>query len=119
MGWVIAPRPVIARLAELKQTSDLHSDQLSQAVLLRFAQSGELARHLERTRAMGALQLDAALRACREYLPPGSKFTHPEGGINLWVQLPFSIDPRRVLARKCNRKGVSYCPDVLLGRSCT
>ncbi|MDQ2842042.1 MAG: PLP-dependent aminotransferase family protein, partial [Acidobacteriota bacterium] len=35
VGWVIAPRPVIARLAEAKEISDLHSDQLSQAVLLR------------------------------------------------------------------------------------
>ena len=109
VGWVIAPRPVIARLAELKQTSDLHSDQLSQAVLLRFAESGELARHLERTRAMGALQLDAALRACRQYLPPGSKFTQPDGGINLWVQLPFSIDSAALL-HKTQSRGVSYLP---------
>ena len=36
VGWVIAPQPVIARLAEAKQLSDLHSDQLSQAVLLRL-----------------------------------------------------------------------------------
>ena len=57
-------RPVIAHLAELKQTSDLHSDQLSQAVLLRFAESGELARHLVRTRQDGQLRLIAARNAC-------------------------------------------------------
>ncbi len=54
VGWVIAPRAVVARLAEAKQISDLHSDQLSQAVLLRFAESGELERHLTQTRAAGA-----------------------------------------------------------------
>jgi 2-aminoadipate transaminase len=109
VGWVMAPKPLVARLAELKQTSDLHSDQLSQAVLLRFAQSGGLARHIEQTRAAGALRLEAALRACRQYLPPGSKFTHPEGGINLWVQLPFPLNAGTLLPA-VQSKGVSYLP---------
>ncbi len=37
VGWAIGPRHIIARLTEAKEASDLHSDQLSQAVLLRFA----------------------------------------------------------------------------------
>jgi 2-aminoadipate transaminase len=77
VGWVIGPRPFIARLAESKQISDLHSDQLSQAVLLRFAQSGELARHLQQTRVTGLRRLEAALSACEKYLPKGSSFTRP------------------------------------------
>jgi 2-aminoadipate transaminase len=36
VGWAIGPQAVIARMTEAKQLSDLHSDQLSQAVLLRF-----------------------------------------------------------------------------------
>ena len=43
VGWAIGPRHFIARLTEAKEASDLHSDQLSQAVLLRFAESGRLA----------------------------------------------------------------------------
>jgi DNA-binding transcriptional MocR family regulator len=34
---------VIKRATELKQLADLHTDQLSQAFLLRFAESGQLA----------------------------------------------------------------------------
>lgn len=109
VGWVIAPRPVIAHLAELKQTSDLHSDQLSQAVLLRFAESGELARHLVRTRQDGKLRLTAARNACRTYLPPGSTYTTPEGGMNLWVELPGRLDARDLLA-KVQEQGVAFLP---------
>jgi DNA-binding transcriptional MocR family regulator len=109
VGWVIAPRPVIAHLAELKQTSDLHSDQLSQAVLLRFAESGELARHLVRTRQDGQLRLIAARNACAAYLPPGSKYTTPEGGMNLWVELPGRLDARDLLA-KVQEQGVAFLP---------
>ncbi len=109
VGWVIAPRAVVARLAEAKQLSDLHSDQLSQAVLLRFAESGELARHLERTRIAGAERLDAVLRACARYLPAGATFTRPEGGMNLWVELPAHIQAENLLNR-VQGKGVDFLP---------
>ncbi len=109
VGWVIAPKPVIARLAEAKQISDLHSDQLSQAVLLRFAESGELERHLERTRRAGAERLDAVLQACERYLPRGATFTRPEGGMSLWVELPRPLTSEALLAR-VQENGVDFLP---------
>ncbi len=109
VGWVIAPRPVIARLAEAKEISDLHSDQLSQAVLLRFAESGELERHLQRTRRAGAERLNALLKACAEHLPARTKFTRPEGGMNLWIELPQPLTAE-VLLRRVQEQGVTFLP---------
>jgi 2-aminoadipate transaminase len=109
VGWVIAPRGVIARLAEAKQLSDLHSDQLSQAVLLRFAESGELERHLARTRREGAERLNAVLRSLKRHLPEGTKFTHPEGGMNLWVELPAPLTAEHLLSR-VEERGVNFLP---------
>ncbi len=107
VGWVIAPRAVIGCLAEAKQISDLHSDQLSQAVLLRFAESGELAHHIERTRRAGRERLDAVLRACAAHLPPGTKFTRPEGGMSLWVELPAPLNAENLLSR-VQERGVNF-----------
>ena len=109
VGWLIAPRPVVARLAEAKQISDLHSDQLSQAVLLRFAESGELARHLERTRVAGAERLEAALAAARTFLPAGAAFTRPEGGMSLWIELPAPLTAEALLNR-VQEQGVNFLP---------
>ncbi len=109
VGWVIAPRAVVVRLAEAKQISDLHSDQLSQAVLLRFAESGELARHLERTRVAGGERLNAVLQACARYLPPGATFTRPEGGMNLWIEFPAPLRAENLLNR-VQPKGVDFLP---------
>jgi 2-aminoadipate transaminase len=109
VGWVIAPQAVIARLADAKQLSDLHSDQLSQAVLLRFAESGELERHLERTRAAGAEKLNCVLEACARWLPPGSRFTRPSGGMNLWVELPAPLLAEALL-RRAVQQGVDFLP---------
>lgn len=109
VGWVIAPRPVVARLAEAKQASDLHSDQLSQAVLLRFVESGELARHLERTRAAGAERLDAALAALQRYLPAGASFTTPQGGMSLWIDLPAPLTAQGLLSG-VEERGITFLP---------
>lgn len=112
VGWVIGPQPFIARLAEMKQICDLHSDQLSQAVLLRFAQSGELARHLKQTRSIGLRRLEAALTACETYLPKGSSFTRPDGGMCYWIELPAPLNAENVLPR-AEKRGVSYLPGTL------
>lgn len=109
VGWVTAPRPVARRLAEWKQTADLHSDQLSQAVLLRFASSGRLEAHRRRLIEAGRARLHAVLDACARQLPPGAQHTRPEGGANLWVRLPEPLDAERLLA-KAEEAGVSYLP---------
>jgi 2-aminoadipate transaminase len=109
VGWVIAPRPLIERLTETKQWSDLHTDQLSQAVLLRFAESGRLEQHRQRMLVAGLERLEAALEACAAYLPSGTKFTRPRGGMSLWVELPAALDAAELLPR-AEREGVTYLP---------
>lgn len=109
VGWVLAPRPVVQRLAECKQTCDLHSDHLSQAVLLRFAESGELEHHLAKSRVANGQRLSAALAACARYLPRASKFTRPRGGLNLWIELPAPLDAGDLLMR-VQEQGVSFLP---------
>lgn len=112
VGWVIGARSIIERLTEAKQWSDLHSDQLSQAVLLRFAESGRLAQHRERVLAAGRERLRAVLSACGRYLPAGSDWTRPEGGMNVWVRLPEPLDAGDLLPF-AEREGVTYSPGGL------
>ena len=76
VGWVIGPRPLIEKLTEAKQWSDLHTDQLSQAVLLRFAESGRLEQHRRRMLEAGRrTSASRALPACEKYLPSRREFT--------------------------------------------
>jgi 2-aminoadipate transaminase len=109
VGWVLGPKPLIDRLRQAKEASDLHTDQLSQAVLLEFAESGRLEAHRTRVLAAGAERLAAVLAACRECLPEGTRWTEPEGGMNLWVRLPQPLDAADLLAR-ARSEGVAYLP---------
>ncbi len=109
VGWVIARRAIIEKLTEAKQWSDLHTDQLSQAVLLRFAEAGRLEQHRRRMLVAGRERLQAALEACEKYLPVGATYTRPRGGMSLWIQLPEFLDASDMLPR-AEREGVTYLP---------
>jgi 2-aminoadipate transaminase len=109
IGWVKARREAIARLAEAKQMVDLHSDQLSQAILVKFAESGKLEAHRRRVVENGRLQLAAVLESLQREMPGGTRFTRPEGGMNLWVTLPQPMDAAALLP-EAQRVGVNYLP---------
>jgi len=109
VGWAIGPRYFIERLAEAKQARDRHSDQLSQAVLLRFAESGRLAAHQKQMLERGGERLTACLEACARELPAGSRYTRPEGGMNVWVTLPEPLQASE-MADRALREGVSFLP---------
>ena len=108
VGWIIAPKPVIARAAELKQLTDLHTDQLSQAFLLHFAESGRLGKHQAIVIAAGREKLRAVEQACQKYLGT-CRYMVPSGGMNMWIDLPAGLDAGalRGLARQA---GVDYLP---------
>jgi len=109
VGWVMGREQVVRRLADLKQVTDLHTDHLSQAVLLQFDRSGRLDTHRRRIVEAGRVRLTAVLAACAQYLPAGAKFTRPEGGMNLWVRLPEPLDAAALLPA-AQRAGVAYLP---------
>jgi len=109
VGWVIGPRPLIQRLTQAKHLTDLHTDQFSQAVLLHFAQSGRLADHQRNMLQAGRSRLSAALDGARQFLPAGSRWLEPEGGMNLWVELPTMLDAGGLLSR-AQAEGVAYLP---------
>jgi len=49
------------------------------------------------------------LAACDRYLPRGTRFTRPQGGMNLWVHVPEPLDTSELLGR-AQREGVTYLP---------
>jgi DNA-binding transcriptional MocR family regulator len=107
-GWIIAPKPVIARVTELKQLADLHTDQLSQAFLLQFAETGRLEVHQSKMIAAGKERLRAVEQASAKYLGDCS-YTMPSGGMNLWIDLPAGLDSG-ALRGLAQQAGVDYLP---------
>src|SRR5712692_10201504 len=88
VGWIVAPENVIERLRLVKQTTDLHTDQLSQATLAEFMRRGLLVKHLGRMRKVYGERLAALEEALARHMPEEARWTRPEGGMCLWLELP-------------------------------
>src|SRR5205823_4715232 len=92
VGWVIAAREVIAQLTRAKQGTDLHTASLNQMIACEMLRSGFLARHREVIVNTYRARRDTMLAALAEHFPAGSRWTHPQGGMFLWSELPEGID---------------------------
>jgi 2-aminoadipate transaminase len=109
VGWIIAPPNVIDRLRLVKQATDLHTGQLAQAILAEYMHRGRLSRHLERTRKAYSIRLAALEQALTRLMPSGTKWTRPEGGMCLWVELPPGFDSSELLIH-VRERGVLFSP---------
>ncbi len=109
VGWIVAPSNVIDRLRKAKQSTDLHTGQLGQAILAEYMRRGKLNRHLERTRKAYSGRLAALEQALTRHMPPGTKWTRPEGGMCLWVELPPGFDSNELLIH-ARERGVEFSP---------
>ncbi len=109
VGWCIAPESVIERLRLVKQTTDLHTDQLSQATLAEFTRRGLLARHLARMRKLYRSRLAALEEALEKQMPEEVRWTRPGGGMCLWVELPPGFDASELLIH-VRERGVLFAP---------
>ncbi len=109
VGWVIGPRALIEKLTEAKQWSDLHTDQLSQAVLLRFAESGRLEQH--RQKMLDRRPRAAACRTQRvREIPSAGNHLHAAARRDEPVgPLTGPLDAGELLPR-AEREGVTYLP---------
>ncbi|HRN17905.1 MAG: PLP-dependent aminotransferase family protein [Trueperaceae bacterium] len=110
LGWVIGPAAWVARLAQVKQSADLHTSTLSQHVALEVLTSGALEPHLDVLRGVYQERCQAMLEALAEHFPKGSRWTVPTGGMFVWVELPEGVDVAPLLPRVVAEEKVAYVP---------
>ncbi len=109
VGWCIAPESVIERLRLVKQTTDIHTDQLAQATLAEFTRRGLLTRHLARMRKVYSSRLAVLEDALKRHMPEEVRWTRPQGGMCLWVELPPGFDASELLIH-VRERGVLFAP---------
>ena len=109
VGWCIAAENAIERLRLVKQSTDLHTDQLAQATLAEFVRRGYLARHLAKIKKVYLERLEALEAAIEKYMPEETTWTNPEGGMSIWVTLPPGFDAGELLIH-VRERGVLFVP---------
>lgn len=109
VGWCIGPESAIERLRLVKQSTDLHTDQLSQAALAEFMRRGYLARHLAKMKKVYRSRLEALEEALKNHMPEETTWTRPEGGMSVWLTLPAGFDGGDLLIH-ARERGVHFIP---------
>lgn len=92
LGWIIAEPALLEQIYICKQALDLCPPIFDQYLAAEFMGSGALDRNLARSIALYRDKRDYMLSLLQKYMPDGVSWTHPDGGLFLWVTLPEDID---------------------------
>ena len=109
VGYLYGPAPIVERLTQLKQITDLHTGSLSQRIVYRFVTECDSNAQIERLRTVYRSKRDVMLSALTEHMPSTVRWTHPAGGMFLWMTLPVGIDAVDLL-KKAMERGVIFVP---------
>jgi 2-aminoadipate transaminase len=104
VGWVVANKEVRRKLTIVKQAADLHTSSLDQRIVQRYLADFDSEAHIQLIRkAYGEhyAVMDAALA---EAMPPGFSWTHPEGGMFLWVTCLEGVNTNELMLKAMERK---------------
>jgi len=109
LGWMVGPRDLIRAATIAKQAADLHTASLAQRAAAALLGRFDYDAHLTRLRAVYGERCLTMLGALERHLPPGTRWTRPDGGLFVWVELPFGVSADDLFAEALRDK-VAFVP---------
>lgn len=109
IGYCVAPTELMEWLIVAKQGADLHTQTFGQAIAALYLTSGHLDSHLPNILELYRPRRDAMLTALETHMPEGFTWSHPDGGMFLWVEGPADLDGEALYWR-CVERGVAFVP---------
>ena len=107
IGAAIAREPIRQKLIFGKQANDVHSSNLTQAIVAEYLNRGLMEGHVKSICQSYAVQMNRMLKHLESF--PDTRFTHPEGGLFIWAELPEKLDALAMMPKAIER-GVAYVP---------
>ncbi len=108
VGYIAGDSSVIRKCTIGKQSTDVHTANLNQAIVDQFLRRGLLPEHIRNICSGYGTKMRQMLH-CLESFPEGVRFTRPQGGLFIWAELPEKIDTVQLLSSAVERK-VAYVP---------
>ena len=108
-GWAVAPKMIRDKMIIAKQAADLHTSSLDQIVIDRYLNDNDNDAHVEIVRRAYGERCAVMEEALAEDMPAGFRWTHPDGGMFLWVTGPPGLDTEALLAEAVGER-VAFVP---------
>ena len=107
LGWAIAHPEILDKIYVCKQSLDLCPPIFDQYVAAEFLASGRLDQNLLKSIELYKGKRDLLLGLLEEYMPEGVSWTHPEGGLFLFLTMPEGFDAVKFYDKALDA-GVAY-----------
>jgi 2-aminoadipate transaminase len=109
LGWICAAADVMEKIVVAKQSSDLHSNCLSQRAVYRYLIDHNLDEHILNIREVYKRQRDLMVSMIEQHFPEEIKCTKPEGGMFLWATLPENLSSLH-LFKLATAENIAFVP---------
>ncbi len=108
VGYMAGETEIIRKCVIGKQSTDVHTANLNQAIVDQFLRQNLLPDHIRSICGDYGFKLDLMLKQLERF-PGDIRFTKPEGGLFCWVELPEGLNAMELLQKAVERK-VAYVP---------
>ena len=115
VGYIAGDSDIIRKCTVGKQSTDVHTSNLNQAIVDQYLRRNLLPEHIRKICLGYSVKMDTML-SCLESFPDGVRFTRPQGGLFIWAELPGHINAVDMLSKAVEKKvayvpGTYFCPD--------
>ncbi len=110
VGYVYAQHDITHKIYDVKTATNSHTAVIPQLIVAEYFKRGLYEEHMEKARKLYAVKFDAATAALEKYMPAGTKFQRPDGGLFYWVELPEGAPDTTEMTKHVKEFGVNYTP---------
>ena len=108
VGYIAGDASVIRKCTIGKQSTDVHTANLNQAIVDQFIRRNLLPDHIQAICKGYGAKMRQMLK-CLELFPDDVVYTRPQGGLFIWAEMPAGVDAVLMLQKAVKRK-VAYVP---------
>ena len=117
VGWVAGQKDILRKLTLAKQGADLHTSSFDQLIVNCYLTEFDGAAHVEKIRHAYGERFARMNAALGRHLGDRVTWTHPEGGMFLWVTCPESVDTNDLMLKAVEQHvlfvpGRDFFPDA-------
>jgi DNA-binding transcriptional MocR family regulator len=107
VGYFVLPPDLAAQIEALAVSTYISPPFMTQATVHEFLRRGNFEPNLERVRGLLRVRRDAMLDSLEQHMPEGARWSRPEGGYFVWLDLDGGPDD---LLARAERAGVTFVP---------
>lgn len=111
VGWML-PGKYTDKVNRLKTLINISNTSINQIAVARYLKEGGYRQHLRRMRRQLQMHIESLRAAVMRHFPAGTKITHPDGGLFVWIELPQIYNTDH-LYREAVQSGILFAPGTL------